>query len=134
MIAGRSGCSLGEPRSKSSCSCGSQLSSGLLLGLDAGVLAITAGTSSRATALGPQGLAPNSGTTDDALNLRGMRVGPSFGYRFGDKLPITLRLGAGMMFEPVIAGTDGLATFGHQNIAGNILVVALPTIGARYAL
>jgi hypothetical protein len=75
---------------------GYQFSSRLMLGLDAGYLAISAGTSSRPTALTPQGLAPDTGTTDDSLYLRGIRVGPSVGYRFGEQFPlVTVRLGAG---------------------------------------
>lgn len=71
-------------------------SSRLMLGLDAGYLAISAGTSSRATELTPRGLGATTGTTDDSLYLRGIRVGPSVGYRFGDRFPlVTLRLGAG---------------------------------------
>ncbi|MEA2750915.1 MAG: hypothetical protein QOI41_5058 [Myxococcales bacterium] len=78
---------------------GYQFSSRVTVGLDAGYLAISAGTSSRKTDLTPRGLAAQSGITDDDLYLRGIRVGPSVGYRFGDVFPlVTVRLGAGAFF------------------------------------
>jgi hypothetical protein len=78
---------------------GIQLRSGLMVGLDAGLLAISAGTTGRATSLQPRGLPANPGTTDDALYLHGLRVGPSVGYVFGKRFPVvTVRLAAGALF------------------------------------
>jgi hypothetical protein len=183
---------------------GYQFSSGILVGLDAGFLAIAAGTSDRSTAVTPRGLASETGTTDDAIYLRGFRIGPSLGWRTGDAFPfLTLRLGAGVFLgsggdqrtgsftdtsnapyhvdlsesaraaylyvapearigttiatrleasvglellllaalerpawndtQVVLAGKDGVGTFGKQSYAGTFLVLPVPTLGLRYA-
>jgi hypothetical protein len=92
---------------------GYQFSSRIMIGLDAGYLAISAGTSSRPTDLTPRGLAPSHGTTDDSLYLRGIRVGPSVGYRFGEHFPlVTVRLGAGAFLGS--AGDNRTGTFTTQ--------------------
>jgi hypothetical protein len=77
---------------------GYELSSGLALGIDAGFMALAAGTSGRNASLVPKGLASEQGAIDEAIYLRGFRVGPSAAYRFGDRFPITVRLGAGVFF------------------------------------
>src|SRR5205085_8683001 len=74
---------------------------GLSFGIDAGLLALSAGTSARPTEVQTLNLGPNSGTVDDSLYLRGFRVGPSVGYRFGEDLPMTLRLGLGVFLGSV---------------------------------
>jgi hypothetical protein len=86
---------------------GYAFASGLAIGLDGGLLALAAGTSGRATPLYPKGLAADSGTADDAIYLRGARVGPSAAYRFDAAWPVTLRLGAG-----VFVGSAGDARTG----------------------
>jgi hypothetical protein len=92
---------------------GYQFSSGLAIGVDAGLLALAAGTTGRSTELTPQGGGSNAGTADDALYLRGFRVGPSVGYRFGEDVPITLRLGVGMF-----VGSGGDARTGTFTTSG----------------
>ena len=89
---------------------GYTLSSGISFGIDAGILALSAGTTGRQTELTPKLLAPNTGTADDALYLRGFRVGPSVGHRFGDSLPITLRLGLGIFLGSVGDARTGTFT------------------------
>ena len=86
---------------------------GLSFGIDAGVLALAAGTTGRQGDLTPNNLSPNTGTVDDALYLRGFRVGPSVGYRLGvlgDDLPITLRVGLGVFLGSVGDGRTGSFT------------------------
>lgn len=114
----------GDVRSSCSGSCSAQiplgiggafhggytLSSGLSFGIDAGVLALSAGTTGRQTELTPKLLTPNAGTADDSLYLRGFRVGPSVGYRFGDSLPITLRVGLGIFLGSVGDARTGTFT------------------------
>jgi hypothetical protein len=188
---------------------GYQLSSGLVFAVEAGYLLLSASTHGRAADLAPKGLAPDRGTVDDLLALRGFRIGPSAGYRFEENaLRLTVRLGAGLFFgdavdgrtgtfqtaggasfpvsvsetsravyayvapearasypigehleitaslalivlgaldqptwtdrQPVLAAPagqqgDGVATFGSQSLAGPFLVVALPSLGARWA-
>jgi tetratricopeptide (TPR) repeat protein len=110
---------------------GYQFPSGLTLGLDAGVLAMSAGVSGRNTELFPRGLAPNRGTVDDDLYLRGFRVGPSLGYRFGTAaLPLTVRFGAGMFFGS--AGDNRTGTFTTTSGAP-YSVASSESSGATYA-
>jgi hypothetical protein len=92
------------------------LGSGLSFGIDAGLLALAAGTHAREAELSPRGLPADTGTVDDALYLRGFQVGPSVGYRlapFGDDLPLTLRTGLGLFL-----GSVGDARTGSFTSAG----------------
>jgi hypothetical protein len=77
---------------------GYQLPTGLLLGLDGGYLALSAGTSRRATSLTPKGLPPDAGVVDDSIFLRGFRFGPSVGWLLDGRAGpfIVLRFGAGV--------------------------------------
>ncbi len=86
---------------------GYETASGFAFALDAGYLLLSAGTTSRATALFPKGLAPDNGTTDDLLALRGVRVGPSVAYRLGEEIPVTFRVGAGVFFGTAEDGRTG---------------------------
>jgi len=89
---------------------GYRFSSRIMLGIDVGYMAMSAGTSARKTELTPRGLAADTGTTDDALYMRGIRVGPSAGYRFGEHFPfVTVRLGAGAFIGS--AGDNRTGTF-----------------------
>ena len=96
---------------------GYELSSGLALGIDAGFMALAAGTSGRSASLTPKGLAPEQGTIDEAIYLRGFRVGPSVAYRVGERFPFTVRLGAGVFFG---SASDGRTSTGDafQTAAG----------------
>ncbi|MDB4994190.1 MAG: uncharacterized protein JWM74_1622 [Myxococcaceae bacterium] len=86
---------------------GYELSSGFAIGLDAGYLNLSAPTTKRSAQLLPKGLAPNGGTIDDLLVVRGLRIGPSAAYRMGDAIPITLRLGAGVFVGSGANGRTG---------------------------
>jgi hypothetical protein len=89
---------------------GYELSSGFALALDAGYLNLSAGTQKRSAQLLPKGLAPNAGSVDDLLVVRGLRIGPSAAYRMGDAIPITLRLGAGVFVGSGANGRTGSFT------------------------
>lgn len=109
---------------------GWQAPSGLQLGLDAGVLAISAGVTGRAASLVPRGLAPNLGTVDDDLYLRGLFAGPMVGLRFGPStLPITARLGAGLFFGS--GGDNRRGSF--RNAAGAYSTSSAESSSALYA-
>ena len=67
------------------------------------VLGVTSGRATEPI----RALAPNAGTVDDVLALRGVRLGPSAGYRLGDAIPVTFRLGAGVFFGTAGNGRTG---------------------------
>lgn len=89
---------------------GYELSSGIILGLDAGYLVMAANTSQRPAVVQPRGLAPNAGTIDDSLGIRGVRFGPSAGYRTGEDWPFTFRLGAGVFLGSAVDARKGTFT------------------------
>jgi hypothetical protein len=86
---------------------GYELPHGITLGLDVGYLVLSAGVSGRAAELSPRGLAPNAGTADETLGLRGVRFGPSAGLRLGENLPLTVRLGAGLFAGSAVDARRG---------------------------
>ncbi len=92
---------------------GYEWSSGITLGLDVGYLVMSAGVSGRAGQVLPRGLGPSQGTSDETLGMRGVRFGPSAGFRFGETLPITVRFGAGLYL-----GTAVDARRGHFTTSG----------------
>jgi hypothetical protein len=89
---------------------GYEFASGVTLGLDVGYLVVAAGVSARPAEVLPRGLAPNRGAADETLGLRGVRFGPSAGFRFGDDLPITIRFGAGAFIGSAVDARRGRFT------------------------
>jgi hypothetical protein len=55
----------------------------------------------RSTQVVSQGLGARGGVASDDLSIRGLLVGLSGSYHFGEQFPITLRLGAGGYFATV---------------------------------
>jgi len=65
----------------------------------------------RTAQLVPRGLAANTGTADETLGLRGLRFGPSAGFRYGlgasEAFAVTLRLGAGLFLGSAVDARHG---------------------------
>ncbi len=76
---------------------GYELKNRVSLSLDGGYLVTGQSTRGRAVAATPRGRAPIDGTADDALALRGITLGGSLGYHTATALPLTFRLGAGVL-------------------------------------
>lgn len=76
-----------------------EFGSGFGIGLSAGVMQAEQDVERRSTTLNPQGIEGLAGTADDELRLRGVLAGVNAAYRFGDKYPIRLRLGAGALIS-----------------------------------
>jgi hypothetical protein len=64
------------------------------------------------------------------------------GMRLGERLELSAGVEAMVLLaisqptwsdaRPVVAATDGLATFGAQELAGRTILVVAPGLGARY--
>jgi hypothetical protein len=80
---------------------GYRFPSGFMVSVDAGYLQAGQVVSGRATQITPVGLTPNLGEADDTLLLRGAVLGASGGVRLGQRFPLTLRLGAGVLLGAV---------------------------------
>jgi hypothetical protein len=89
---------------------GYELSSGIMFGVDVGYLVMAANVAKRTATLSPKGLAPNTGTVDDELGIRGVRFGASAGYRTGEDWPLAFRLGAGVFLGSVVDSRKGSFT------------------------
>jgi hypothetical protein len=79
---------------------GYELPSGLAFGIDAGYLYLARNVDGRDTVLHPVGKAVAPGTANDKLSLKGLLVGGSAMLHrntFGEKLPLTLRIGVGAL-------------------------------------
>jgi hypothetical protein len=77
---------------------GYELPSGVGFGLDAGYMYIAQTVDDRDTVIHPVGKAEAAGRASDKLSLKGLLVGASAQLRrptFGEKLPLTLRVGLG---------------------------------------
>jgi hypothetical protein len=75
-----------------------EVPSGAGLSVDAGYMALFAGTRGRATQLQTQSpVPPAAGTVDDALRVSGLTLGGSVFFAIGESWPITFRLGAGAL-------------------------------------
>lgn len=73
-----------------------QFRSGFGLGIEAGYLMLKTTVDGRATTISPTGLT-DKGTAHDALTLGGLLAGANASMRLGKTLPVTLRLGAGVL-------------------------------------
>jgi PEGA domain len=79
-----------------------ELGSGIGVGLEAGGLVAAQSIEARAAKLTPNGFAAHSqGTADEELRMSGFLVGPTLGYRFGERFPALLRVGAGVFLGEV---------------------------------
>ena len=76
---------------------GYELANRLGFSLDAGYLITGQKTHGRAVSATPRGRAAIDGTADDALALRGLTLGGSVAYHTASALPLTFRLGAGVL-------------------------------------
>ena len=79
---------------------GYELPSGLAFGIDAGYLYLARNVDGRDTVLRPVGKAVAPGTANDKLSLKGLLVGGSAMLHrntFGEKIPLTLRVGVGAL-------------------------------------
>jgi PEGA domain len=76
---------------------GYELKSRVGFSLDGGYLVTGQKTRGRAVSATPRGRAPIDGTADDALALRGLTLGGSVAYHTASALPLTFRLGAGVL-------------------------------------
>ncbi len=74
-----------------------RLESGLGLGLAAGYLGVFQRTIDRTVTLLPEGKPANAGLAEDALFLSGATIGASVSYWLGEELPLTFRLGTGVL-------------------------------------
>ncbi len=186
---------------------GYRLSAGLGFSLDAGYAFVSQSAKGRATTLKPVGLSEDAGVVDDDLTFRGAVLGASAGYYGRGKLPLTFRLGGGVLIgsttdtrrgdfttgshlghppstpftvdrtevataryayaapearvgyhvsdrvdvtagieamllfgltvpawtdaSPVLAATDGVATFGSQSLLGKTVVIVTPSVGVH---
>jgi MYXO-CTERM domain-containing protein len=70
---------------------------GVALGLSGGWFSTSQSVSSRTARVQPVGLPARAGLVDDELSLGGGLVGAHVAYRFGEVVPVTLRLVAGAL-------------------------------------
>ncbi|AUX45005.1 uncharacterized protein SOCE26_064840 [Sorangium cellulosum] len=90
---------------------GYELWSGLGFGVTTGYLQVQQAVTARSTSLQIQDPLPEStGTADDALALRGFLAGGWAGLSLGDRLRLSMRLGAGALFAAVSDERSGTFT------------------------
>ncbi|MFO0739501.1 MAG: PEGA domain-containing protein [Labilithrix sp.] len=108
---------------------GYEFSSGIMLGVDVGYVALAGLVEKRPAQLLPFGLAANQGTADDDLGLRGFRFGPHAGYRLpiGERLYTTLRLGAGLFLGSAVDVRKGRFTTSGGTAYDTDLSESVPT-------
>ncbi|KYF84504.1 hypothetical protein BE17_53030 [Sorangium cellulosum] len=80
---------------------GYELGSGVGLGATLGYVLAYQETAARAATVTPYGLSPEPGTADDQLRLSGLVAGGSAGWRLGERFPLLLRLGAGVVIGAI---------------------------------
>lgn len=84
---------------------GYELGSGFGFGLMAGYLMAVEGVSQRATTLAPvsrdMSPPPQAGTADDALRLQAFVGGATASYHLGDRFPVLLRAGVGVLLGQI---------------------------------
>ncbi|WP_438004299.1 PEGA domain-containing protein [Sorangium sp. So ce321] len=89
---------------------GYRLPAGVLLAVEAGYLTARQTIAGRPEAVTPTGLAPNPGTADDTLLLRGALLGVSPGVRLDGPVPLTFALGAGAFLGALVDRRTGRFT------------------------
>lgn len=78
---------------------GYELGSGLGFGVMLGGMYLSQDIRNRTTAFTPVGYpSPLVGTSDDTLTLGGIMAGALVGYHFGERFPVSFRVGVGAMF------------------------------------
>ncbi|KYF82937.1 hypothetical protein BE20_00795 [Sorangium cellulosum] len=80
---------------------GYELGSGVGFGATLGYVLAYQKTAARAATVTPYGLSPEPGAADDQLRLSGLVAGGSAGWRLGERFPLLLRLGAGVVIGTV---------------------------------
>ncbi|WP_437752803.1 PEGA domain-containing protein [Sorangium sp. So ce1389] len=89
---------------------GYRFPAGVLLAVEAGYLTARQTIAGRPEAVTPTGLAPNPGTADDTLLLRGALLGVSPGVRLDAPVPLTFALGAGAFLGTLVDRRAGRFT------------------------
>jgi hypothetical protein len=103
---------------------GYELGSGLGFLLDAGFLSLSERLASHPVALHPVGIPQdNLGSAEDKIRLSGLTVGASAQYHQGEKLPVTGRLGVGVLLATARDARTGTA-FTNARMVGGVLVPA----------
>ncbi len=96
---------------------GYRLGNGLAFGIEAGASYQRIGVKSRAGSLLVMGETANAGRIDDDAYLRSFRVGLAAGYRRGDAVVWTGRLGLDMLFGTVVDRRNGTFTSAAGTVA-----------------
>jgi hypothetical protein len=84
--------------------------SGFGVGINAGYLFLTRTLSGRAETITPVSRPLNAGTVEDSLRLGGLTAGGEAQYKTGEMLPITLRLGLGILIGTMTDSRTGTFT------------------------
>lgn len=90
---------------------GYRFRTGLVLGIEAGYLLVRQRVTDRATSLTSVGYSDAShrypGVADDTLTLGGLLLGASLGLRVGSRVPVTVRLGSGVLLGTLTDARTG---------------------------
>ncbi|MBW2457108.1 MAG: PEGA domain-containing protein [Deltaproteobacteria bacterium] len=105
-----------------------ELGSGLGFGIELGYLIATKEVAKRESELTPNGTTTaNVGTATDNLRLSALLAGASAGYHFGEDYPVTLRVGAGVLWGQLRNERSGHFPAQHGGEFDAFPVVDFPT-------
>jgi hypothetical protein len=111
---------------------GYELGSGLGFGIAAGYLSAEQHVSKRSAKVQTTPMAQVSGTVDDQLALRGGLAGAWVGYTLGERLPLHLRLGAGVLAGDFLDERSSGAFAGTLKPSDMPLSFSTPHLASRY--
>ncbi|MEM6786662.1 MAG: PEGA domain-containing protein [Myxococcota bacterium] len=104
-----------------------ELGSGLGFGIEAGYVLASQAVTGRTAELSPIGFSdPTIGTANDDLRLQAFLAGGTLGYHLGDRVPVVLRLGAGILVGEVRDQRQGTFATRRGSTFNTFPVVAFP--------
>ncbi len=105
-----------------------ELGSGLGFGIELGYYIGTKEVEKREAELTPNGMTTaNAGWATDSLRLSAFLAGATAGYHFGEQVPVTLRVGAGVLYGQLRDERNGHFTAQHGGEFDAFPVVDFPT-------
>jgi hypothetical protein len=112
---------------------GYELGWGLGFSLAAGYFVAVQSVDKRDASITPVGLSARPGTLDDSLRIDGPVVGATVSYRFGDRFPVGIRLGAGALISRVRDERSGAFTARDETLFQSDAVASRASATFGYA-
>ena len=110
-----------------------ELGSGLGCGIELGYLTATKEVKKRESEVTPNGMtSADPGWATDSFRLSALLAGASLGYHFGEQYPVTLRVGAGVLYGQLRDERAGHFTAQHGGEFDAFPVVDFPTVTYVY--